>query len=264
MNIDTTAWTDSPPCADPNEHSASMSPQGHPPSMVFPSNHHHPNGRPIPTAHFSVEFVPLQKPSTVYIGQQVYTHSLEHPPTCGHPKTRNGSISSASTDSAHQTTTHSRADPMHIYSPSFPLSSQAEQGTLGVLGSARAYPNQYTRPSRSEMAEINAAYQKSHKEDDLSEDLEDHAMWIVVGCYSDCTSQGLPETGLVVFARPIILRSSGLLYDHHTFPTTPACAIAPVPVSLRLVRLHCPLHFTNYEAASQNVVCSVGRRLSCS
>jgi hypothetical protein len=46
----------------------------------------------------------------------------------------------------------------------------------------RAYPNQYTRPSRSEMAEINAAYHQSQQEDRSSESSEDHAIWIVVCC----------------------------------------------------------------------------------
>ena len=97
-------------------------------------------------------------------------------------KREHGSISNTSTDSFPQNTAHQRADPMHIYAPTFSLSAQAEQGTLEIPRSTGAYPNQYTRPSRSEMAEINAVYQHSHEEYELSEQSEDHAIWVVVSC----------------------------------------------------------------------------------
>ena len=89
-------------------------------------------------------------------------------------------MSSGSTDSSNRAAPHPRAGSITIYSPAFAMSSQAEQGTLGSTRLTRAYPDQYTRPSRSEMVEINATYQYSPEEDDASEIVEDHAIWVLV------------------------------------------------------------------------------------
>jgi hypothetical protein len=147
--------------------------------MICTHNSHQ-SGRKTSITYSSAQSTPLRTPPTVYLGQQVHKPSLQQPQTYGQLKREHGSISSASTDSLRHTTTNTRVDPIHIYSPHFALSSQAEQGTLEMPRSTRAYPNQYTRPSRSEMAEINAVYQQSHEEDELSETSEDHAIWIAV------------------------------------------------------------------------------------
>lgn len=162
-----------------------MSSQGHSPSMTYTSNDYQ-GGRAIPIPHSSVQSIPLRMPPTVYLGQQVHNLSLQHLQTYEHLKRERGSISSASTDSSPHAATNPRTDPIHIYSPTFSLSSQAEEGTREMPRSTRAYPNEYTRPSRSGMVEINAAYQQSHEEDGLSESPGDHVIWIVV-CYHAVT-----------------------------------------------------------------------------
>lgn len=133
------------------------------------------------TSLSSAQAVPLRQPPTVYLGQQVYDPSSQPSQINEHQKREHGSISSTSTDSFQQNAAlQPRPDPIHIYSNSFSLTSQAESSSLETPRVTRAYPNQYTRPSRSEMAEINAAYYHSHAEDDSSETSADHAIWIVM------------------------------------------------------------------------------------
>jgi hypothetical protein len=140
----------------------------------------HQSGRTTSVPNSSAQSTPLRNPPAVYLGQQVHKPALPCLQPYEQLKREHGSISSASTDSLRHTATNSRLDPIHIYSPDFALSSQAEQGTLKMPRSTRAYPNQYTRPLGSEMAEINAVYQQSHEEDELSETSEDHAIWVAV------------------------------------------------------------------------------------
>ncbi|KAF7509401.1 hypothetical protein GJ744_008124 [Endocarpon pusillum] len=131
----------------------------------------------IPASSLST---PPRKPPTIYLGrQQLYNQSIPNQQIHDHLKREHGSISSTSTDSSPQGIAHPTAAPMRIYAPIFSFSSQAEQGTLEIPRSTRAYPDHYTRPSRSGMAEINAVYQHSHEEDELSEQSEDHAIWVV-------------------------------------------------------------------------------------
>jgi hypothetical protein len=89
-------------------------------------------------------------------------------------------MSSESTDASRHGAPRPRGGSINLYSPTFALSSQVERGTLEATPSTRAVSNQYTRPSRSEMAETNAAYQYSQGEDDASEIMEDYAIWVLV------------------------------------------------------------------------------------
>jgi hypothetical protein len=129
----------------------------------------------------SVRSTPVRQPPAVCLSQQNYSHSLRQSQTRDHLETGHGSVSSASTGSSRQTTPRPPAGSIHIYSPTFSLSSRAEEGPLGTPRPSRAYPTQYTRPSRSEMAEINAAHRHSYDKDDSSEEPKDHAIWIMVG-----------------------------------------------------------------------------------
>lgn len=129
----------------------------------------------------SVRSTPVRQPPAVYLSQQNHSHSLRQSQTREHLETGHGSVSSASTGSSRQTTPGPPAGSIHIYSPTFSLSSGAEEGTLGTPRPSRAYPTQYTRPSRGEMAEINAAYRHSYDKDDASEEPKDHAIWIMAG-----------------------------------------------------------------------------------
>lgn len=158
-----------------------MSSQGCSSAMTYTPKHDQSGGGiHIPSSSLSS---PPRKPPAIYLGrQQLYNQSISNQQIHDHLKREHESISSTSTDSSPKSVAHSRADPMHIYAPTFSLSSQAELGTLEIPRSTRAYPNQYTRPSRSEMAEINAVYHHSHEEDELSEQSEDHAIWVVVSC----------------------------------------------------------------------------------
>jgi hypothetical protein len=160
-----------------------MSSSIHTPSMTYTPNHH-PSGRKTSVPHSAAQPTPLRNPPAVYLGQQVSKPVLPCLQPYEQLKREHGSISSASTDSLRRTAPSSMSDPIHIYSPGFAMSSQVEQGTQKMPQSTRSYPNQYTRPSRSEMADINAVYQQSHEEDELSETSEDHAIWVAVSLRS--------------------------------------------------------------------------------
>jgi hypothetical protein len=156
-----------------------MSSRGHSPPVTYTPNYYQ-NARFSPISTSFSQSIPLRQPPTVYLGQQVHNHPSQQSQAYDHLKREHGSISSASTDSSRQTTPHPRAGPLHIYSATLSMSSEAEEGSLETPRQSRAYPNQYTRPSRSEMAEINAAYQQSLEADDSSENSEDHAIRILV------------------------------------------------------------------------------------
>jgi hypothetical protein len=159
-----------------------MASLGPSPAVTY-TPHYDQSGPAIPNSPSPVHSLPLRQPPTAHLGQQVYNDSSHQSRTYDHLKREHGSFSSASTDSSLHTTPHHRVDPMHVYSNTFSLSSQAEGGSMETWRATRAYPNQYTRPSRCEMAEINAAYHQSQQEDSSSENSEDHAIWIVVCCY---------------------------------------------------------------------------------
>lgn len=135
------------------------------------------SGGSIPTSGASITHTPLQEPPAAHLGQQDYDHASQH------LKRDHGSLSSASTDSSRQTAPHPSTDPTLIYAPAFSLSPQAEVGVMGSRRLARAHPNQCTRPSRSEMVEVDGAYHYTYEEDDSSEELQDHAIWVLV-CHS--------------------------------------------------------------------------------
>ncbi len=166
----------------PSSNLSSMSSQGHSPPVASASKPDQ-SGRGIRIPDPSLPSPP-RKPPTLYLGrQQIYNQTMPNQQVHDQLRREHDSTSSTSTDSGPQNTAHERADPMHIYAPAFSSTAQAERGTLEIPRSTRAYPNQYTRPSRSEMAEINAVYQHSHEEYELSQQPEDHAIWVVVSCY---------------------------------------------------------------------------------
>lgn len=157
-----------------------MSSQGHSPPIAYtPDYHQSEQAVPTPSSDPSIT---LRNLPAVYFGQPIHNRAKQQVQACDHSKRDHGSLSSASTDSSCGTTPRPRSGPIHIYSPTFSMSSRAEEGSLENSSLARAYPNQYTRPSRSEMAEISAAYQQSHEDDDSSETSEDHAIWVLVCC----------------------------------------------------------------------------------
>lgn len=134
--------------------------------------------RGIPAS--SAQSIPFRYPPSACLGRQTCGWSNQQLHIRDQMKTEHGSISSESTDSSSQTKSHQRAGPIQMYSALFSLSPRAEDGALESPRSTRAYPNQYTRPSKCEMAEINAACQHSQESDDNPPNSEDHAIWILV------------------------------------------------------------------------------------
>ncbi len=177
-----------------------MSSRGHSASVIDTPGYQ--QSRPaIPISRSSVHSIPIQSPPTVYLGKQLYSPSSQQAQAYGHLQREHGSISSALTDSSPHTIPRQTAGTIHIYSPTLSLSSQPEEGPLETPRAMRAHPNQYTRPSRREMAEINAAYQQSCEEDDFSEISEAHAIRILVCCHNVISNSPiLLETGLAVSA----------------------------------------------------------------
>lgn len=161
-----------------------MSVPGQSPAMTCTPRHDL-NETPFPVTFSSVQSVPLQKPPTIHLGHQVYNHPTPWSKIDEHQKRERCSMSSTSTDSSRRMAApHPGPGPTHIHSTPFPPQSfRAEGGTMEFSRSTRACPNQYTRPSRREMAEMSATYHQTFEEDDCSETREDRAIWIVV-CYT--------------------------------------------------------------------------------
>ena len=158
-----------------------MTSQSHsPPAPYTPDDLQLKESLPVP--HSSAQPLSVQPPPAIHLGQQTYNHSGEQSQTVERLKRGHGSTSSGSTDSSRHTGPHPGVGLVKNHPPIFAMSSQPEHGTLYATHSARAYPSPYSRPSRSEMTEINAVYQYSQDGDDTSDILEDHAIWVLVHC----------------------------------------------------------------------------------
>jgi hypothetical protein len=221
-----------------------MSGREDPPSITYVPKRQ--NKQTSATSPSSVHTAPIRHPPTAHLGHPVYIHSTQPPHTYEHLKREHGSVSSGSTESSRQPTPRPKVAPIQIYSPTFSLSSQAEEGSLETARSTRAYPNQYTRPSRSEMAEINAAYQYSQEDEDNPDDPKDHAIWVLVSCPSHIlTDQCSHDIDLAVLTGSIVLPPRCFLYSHSTHPTTCPLTIKPLQVNLQLIKIYHSLHLSH-------------------
>lgn len=162
-----------------------MTSQDHSPSVTYTPNSFQ-SRRLLAVPNSSAQPLPVRPPPAIHLGPQTHSHSGEQSQTYEGLKRGHGSTSSESTDSSRHTALHPGVGSTNTHSPTFAMSSQVEQGTREVMHPARAYPSRYTRPSRSEMTEINAAYQYSQDGDETSDMVEDHAIWVLVRClFSD-------------------------------------------------------------------------------
>lgn len=154
-----------------------MSPPGQPPGVGYTPDHHR-SGTAVPITS-SAQSIPLRHPPTVYSVQPVHNDSNQQWHTYDYSKRQNGSLSCASTEPSRQNTPRPRDGLSNIHSPNLSVTFGTGESSL-ENPRLQAYPNQYTRTSRSEMAEVNAAYHKSYEDDDSSAASEDHAIWVLV------------------------------------------------------------------------------------
>ena len=155
-----------------------MSSPGQPAGVDYTPDYH--RRGPAISDTSSVQSIPPRHPPIAYFGQPAHSDSNQQWQTYDYLKREHGSLSGTPTNPSRQNTPHPRAGLINIHPPNLSVTFGAEEGSLENPRPARAYPNQYTRSSRNQMAEINAAYHKSYEDDDSSVASEDHAIWILV------------------------------------------------------------------------------------
>jgi hypothetical protein len=126
------------------------------------------------------QWTALRHPPSAHLGH--HTHGRSNQQVHLYDLTRKGpgSLSSASSNSSSHTASYLPAGPARIYTQPSVLFSHLERGASDSPRSPRAYPNQYTRASECEMAEINAARRHSRESHDDPSRSDDHAIWILV------------------------------------------------------------------------------------